>query len=67
MGELNQRQLDQKARHERRNKDIMREYNKLKDVREHGKRKHSEEWVIAKVAYQFYLSEKTIESIIYKK
>lgn len=47
--------------------DVRRNYARLSSVQEFGKQKNSDEWIIAKLAFDFYLSEKTIENIIFNR
>lgn len=46
---------------------IREEYAKLSSLEEFGRQKHSTEWIIAKLAHDFYKSEKTIENIIFNR
>lgn len=47
--------------------DVREKYARLSAIVEFGKQKHSDEWIIAKLAFDFYLSEKTIENIIFNR
>lgn len=45
--------------------DVRREYSRLASVMELGQQKYSESYIIARLAFDFYKSEKTIENIVY--
>ncbi|WP_313214223.1 hypothetical protein [Soonwooa sp.] len=47
--------------------DVRRNYARLSSIMEFGKQKHSDEWIMAKLAFDFYLSEKTVENIIFNR
>jgi len=40
--------------------DVRKEYSRLSKIREYGKQKHSDAWIIARLAHKFYRSESTI-------
>ena len=46
---------------------IRLEYAKLSSLQELGRQKYSTEYIIAKLAQDFYKSEKTIENIIFNR
>lgn len=48
-----------------RNEAIKKEFNKLYAKKKLGKRLYSKELIVTLVANKFYLSEKTIEDIVY--
>lgn len=45
--------------------DVRREYSRLASVMELGQKKYTDDYIIARLAHQFYKAEKTIENIIY--
>lgn len=45
--------------------DIKKDFDKLSAVKEFGVRKHSIEWILNKVAHEYYKSPKTIENIVF--
>ncbi|OBS12734.1 hypothetical protein ATE49_04435 [Elizabethkingia miricola] len=47
--------------------DVRKEYSRLSKIREYGKQKHSDAWIIARLAHKFYRSEATIENIIFNR
>lgn len=47
--------------------DIKREFEKLSAVREFGVKKYSYEYMLAKIAHNFYKSPKTIENIVFNR
>lgn len=47
--------------------DVRRHYARWSSIMEFGKQKHSDEWIMAKLAFDFYCSEKTIENIIFNR
>lgn len=46
---------------------IRNQYTKLMDVNEFGVQKHSNNWIICKLAKMFFKSPATIENIIYHR
>lgn len=54
----------QERKTEDRNASIRKEYEQLSKVIEYGKEKHSHEWICAKLAHEWYLSEITIHRIV---
>ena len=47
--------------------DIKKEFDKLTQVKEHGVRKYSIEYILQEVAHKFYKSPKTIENIVFNR
>jgi hypothetical protein len=66
MEQLNQHQK-RRQRLENRNKAVLNEYNKLSGKKHNGIRIFTEEVKIHMLADQFFLSEKTIEDIVYNR
>lgn len=66
MEQLNQHQK-RRQRLENRNKAVKKEYNKLSEQKYKGIRLFTEEVKIHKLADKFFLSEKTIEDIVYNR
>lgn len=52
---------------EQRNAKIRERFEILSSKRENGKKVYANEYCIWKVAEEFYLSERTVEGIIFKK
>lgn len=57
----------QRLRLERRNEKITRRFNNLSEKKVGGRRVFTNEYIIHKIADEFYLAERTIEAIIFKK
>lgn len=51
----------------RRNAKIVEEYDRLRAVRVGRARKHTSDYCITKLAEQFFLSQRTVEDIVFKK
>mgnify|MGYP001604094828 FL=1 len=47
--------------------DIKKEFDKLSQIEEYGVRKFSIEFILNKVAHEFYKSPKTIENIVFNR
>lgn len=47
--------------------DIKKEFDKLTQIREHGVRKYSIEYILGEIAHKFYKSPKTIENIVFNR
>lgn len=52
---------------EREYKDIREAYQKMKDVKEFGVQKYTNEYITRKVAHKFYKTPITVENIIYHR
>lgn len=50
----------------RRNADILKEYDRLRRIKVGRARKHTTEYIIAKLGEMFYLSERRVEDIVWK-
>lgn len=48
-------------------KDIKKEFDRMSAVREFGVQKHTTDWILNKLAIQFYKSPKTIENIVFNR
>lgn len=51
----------------KRNERVVKEFDRLKNIKDNGIQRYSYEWMLAKLAQQYYLSTFTIESIIKAK
>lgn len=51
----------------RKYRDIRNRYKQLSEIKEYGVQKHSFDFIIAKIAFEFYLSPKTVENIIFNR
>ena len=54
-----------KDRLKSRNTLIRQQFDKLRNIREHGSRKHTSEWCIRELSEQWFLAPGTIEGIVY--
>lgn len=52
---------------QRQYEDIKKEFDKLSNVREFGVQKYSLEYILRKVAHEFYKSPKTVENIVFNR
>lgn len=64
---MNEREYRRNERLEQRNAKIRERFDALSGKRENGKKIYTNEYCISKVADEFYLSERTVEGIIFKK
>lgn len=46
---------------------IKAEFERLSNIREFGVQKHSMDWILCKLAEQFFKSPKTIENIVFNR
>ncbi|MBL7954421.1 MAG: hypothetical protein JNJ91_05245 [Flavobacteriales bacterium] len=51
----------------RRNAEIVKEYDRLRSIRVGRARKYTPDYCITQLAEKFFLSERTIEDIVWKK
>lgn len=63
MGQLEERH----ARIEKRNEDIRAMHHRLSEKKVKNKRLYSQEYIISEVAEKFYMSERTIEDIVFNR
>jgi len=56
----------QRLRLEKRNEKIHRRFNNLSGKKKNGKRIFTNEYIIHKIADEFYLAERTIEAIVFE-
>jgi hypothetical protein len=47
--------------------DIRKEFDKLSSIKEYGVKKYSYEWMMAKIAHEFYKTPRTIENIVFNR
>lgn len=47
--------------------DIKKEFDRLSQVKEHGVRKYSIEYILNEIAHKFYKAPKTIENIVFNR
>jgi hypothetical protein len=47
--------------------DIKKDFDKLSNVREFGVQKFTNDWILAKLAHQYYKQPKTIENIVFNR
>jgi hypothetical protein len=47
--------------------DIRRDFDKLSAIREFGVQKFTTDYMLAKIAHQYYKSPKTIENIVFNR
>jgi hypothetical protein len=52
---------------ERLYQDIKKDFDKLSAVREFGVQKFTNDWILAKLAHQYYKQPKTIENIVFNR
>jgi len=57
---------ERQQRLDRRNADIQKRYEELSEKKLHNRRMYSVEAMIATVAYEFYLSERTVSQVIFE-
>lgn len=48
----------------RKEQDIKKEFKRMAAIKEHGRQKFSTAYIVADIAYRFYLTEGTVERIV---
>jgi hypothetical protein len=47
--------------------DIKRDFVKLSNVKEFGVKKHTDDWILAKLGNKYYKAPKTIENVVFNR